>query len=368
MAVSDQFLDAIVASHRIAVRATLLDAGEETELVTVIDGSVTLDARAISRGRMDVSIVDDGTLGLVPTEATAPLAPYGNEIRLERGVTYRDGTTELAALGVFRIDDADVDDDGQQLVIHLTGLDRSARIADAKFEAPYQVAAGTNYTEAILDAIQAAYPDVVHDLADTTLTTPQLLAEEGADRWAFCQEMATSIGMDLYFDGIGTLVLRPVAQFGASEPIWDIVEGENGVLITAARRWSRQGAFNRVIATGENTGEAAPSRGVATDDNPLSPTYYYGPFGKVPRFHKSQLITSDDQAVDAAAAILAREIGTTQSVELGSVVNPALIPGDVIRATRARAGIDEDHIVDQLTVPLAATAAMTVRTRAMQVI
>ena len=38
-----------------------------------------------------------------------------------------------------------------------------------------------------------------------------------------------------------------------------IAEGEGGVLVAAGRRWTREGTFNRVIATGENTGETAPA-------------------------------------------------------------------------------------------------------------
>ncbi len=62
--------------------------------------------------------------------------------------------------------------------------------------------------------------------------------------------------------------------------------------------------------------------------------------------------------------ILARELGTTQTVDFGTVTNPALEPNDVARVTRLRAGIDEDHIIDALTIGLDAAAAMTGRTRA----
>lgn len=355
---------AIAASHEVAVRATLLPAGTP---IDVVDGAVTLDATAAVRGRADITIVDDGTLGLIPTSPSSPLAPYGNEIRLERGVTHPDLTQELVPLGVFRIDETEVADTGDTLQIRVTGLDRAARIIDARFEEPYQVAAGTNYPQAILETIRDAYPDLAYQFAANSLTTPRLVAEEGADRWEFCQQMATAIGMDLFFDGAGTLILRPAAQVGVSSPVWDIKEGDQGVLISAARRWSRQGAFNRVIATGENTGEGAPVRGVATDLNPLSATYYYGPFGRVPRFYASQFITTTTQAEDAARAILSRELGTTQSIDLGSLVNPALTPGDIVRVTRARAGIDEDHIIDAITIPLTAASVMSARTRATQV-
>ena len=141
----DRFLAAISGPHEVAVRAVLLDGGDGTDLPTVVDGSVTLDANAATRGRCDLSIADDGTLGWIPTDSDSDLAPYSNEIRIERGVRYADGTTELVPLGVFRIENTGIDDSGAELAIALSGQDRSARIIDAKFEEPYQIAAGTNY-------------------------------------------------------------------------------------------------------------------------------------------------------------------------------------------------------------------------------
>lgn len=363
---SARFLAAVAEPHTLAVRVALLQDGEEVDTLDTLGGTVTLDGNAATRGTVDLAFADDGTLGLVPDTPASPLAPYGNELRVERGIEYLDGTIETIPLGVFRINDVDVNDTDDGLHIRVTGQDRSARIIDARFEAPYQVAAATPITDAIADTIGLVYPEVVTNFATTSLTTPQVIAEEGGDRWAFCQQIATGAGMELFFDGDGELVLRPVTP-PAGSPVTSLVEGEDGVLLEAARKWSRQGAFNRVIATGENTSETAPVRGVATDDNPNSPTYYYGPFGPCPRFYSSPFITTADQAASAAQAILSRELGTTQSVDFGTVVNPALEPGDVIRVTRERAGIDEDDVIDTLSIPLAAEGAMSGTTRATQV-
>lgn len=362
--VTAAFLDAIATSHRLAVLVEILEAGiVVAELETVIDGSVTLDQTAATRGRADITVVDDGTLGLVPTDTASQLAPYGNEIRVSRGLYFPSGVSELVALGVFRLDQVDVDDQPDGMQIRIAGQDRSARIIDARFEEPYQVVQGTNYGDAILAVLQAAWPEIPYDLTTTSQTTPALISEEGGDRWQFARDMAAAIGMDLYFNGDGTVVMRPVTSVSA-DPIATIAEGEDGVLLTAARSWNRQGTYNRVIATGENTGEAAPARGVATDDNAASPTYYFGPFGKVPRFYASPFITTNDQAADAAQAILSRELGTTQQASFGSLVLPHLEPDDAVLITRERAGIDETHILDQITIPLGAEGVMSGSTRA----
>lgn len=355
--VSQAFQTAVTESHEVATRVEVLDDGEVTLTVdSTVDGTVTLDQAAQTRGRTDLTIADPD---LVPADPAAPLAPYGNELRVYRGIP-----GELVSLGVFRIDTATVDDTPNGLVIRVTGMDRSARMIDARFEGPYTIAAGTNYATAIQACAQAAWPAVTTSLTATTLTTPLLVAEEGGDRWKFMQDLAAAIGMSLYFDGDGILTTRPVTSpTGVS--IFALEEGAGGVLLTASRAWTRQGAYNRVIATGENPAEgAAPARGIATDDNPNSPTYYYGSFGKAPRFYSSQFLTTDAQAADAAQAILNRQLGTTQTVNFGGIVNPALEPDDLVTIRRQRAGIDEQHIIDQVTIPLTADGAMTGTTRA----
>ena len=345
-------------SHTVGTAVQVLRDGEVTlTLDTVIDGGVTLDQTAASRGRVDLTIV---SLELVPSGPTDALAPYGNELRVWRA----DGG-DAVSLGIFRIDEAVVTDQADGLTIAVSGLDRSVRLIDAKFEEPLIVQAGTNFVTAMTTIVQAADPSIIVDLPPTSLTTPLLLGEEGGDRWAFLGEMATSLGWRLYFDGNGFLTGGPVSS-PASEPAMTAAEGSGGVLISASKRLSRVGASNRIIATGENAAEgSAPVRGVATDDDPLSPTYYFGPFGKVPKFYSSQALTTDAQALDAATGLLNRELGVTQQVDFGSLVNPELKPDDVVRITRPRLGVDENHVVDSVTIPLTATGTMTASTRAM---
>lgn len=362
---TDAFAAALTESHTIATRIELLSGGSIVDTIDeTIDGTVTLDGRAALRGRCDLTIVDDGTLGLIPTAPTDTLAPYGNEVRVYRGIKFPDDTTELISLGIFRIESVNVEETGGSgITLRVSGIDRSARAADARFEYPTSVTAGTNYADAISDLLQVPFAnDLDMDFTATTRTTPQLIAEEGDDRWAFVQSMASAIGMVLYFDGDGVCVLRPAST--GTTAVATLSEGDDGVLLSASRDWNREGAYNRVIATGENTGETAPVRGVATDENPSSPTYYFGPFGPVPRFYASPFLTTDDQAADAAEAILSKELGTTQEIGFGTVVDPRLEPDDVVRISRAVTGLDEDHTIDSLTIPLSSTGVLAGRTRA----
>jgi hypothetical protein len=363
--VTDRFPAAISRSHNLAVQVEILDNGEPLgdPLTTVTAGTVTLDGRAQIRGRTDLTLTDDGSHGLVPTSPTDRLAPYGHEARVSRGIRYPDGLIDLVPLIVARIDSVEITDSSDSLTIQITGQDRSVIIADARFEEPYNIPADTNIATAILDLVQAAYPTVQTRFAVTELTTPKLIAEEQGDRWALCQKIATAAGMRLYFDGDGVLVLIPEA---IGEPVVTLAEGEDGLLMQASRRMSRQGIYNVWVVTGENTGEAAVARAVVEDDNPLSPTYVNGSFGRVPKFFKSQFIRTDEQAQGAGEAMRARESGRTQGVRFGSLVLPHLEPGDVAQITRSRAGVNERNCIDQITIPLAADGVMSGATRATQ--
>ena len=73
------------------------------------------------------------------------------------------------------------------------------------------------------------------------------------------------------------------------------------------------------------------------------------------------------QAQAAAQSILYRELGTTEQVQFGALVLPHLEPSDTVRVTRPRAGIDEDHVLDALTIPMSADGAMNGQTRARQI-
>jgi hypothetical protein len=364
--VSAEWEAALAAPYELATRLTVIEGdGTETELTSGLEGAVTLDATSAIRGRVDLTFITED-LDLIPRVPTDLLAPYGNEIRVERGITYADGDTELVSLGVFGIYEVSINDTGSALDVRIIGMDRSKRVADARFEGPYSIASGTSAITALLAVITAAYPQVDTSIeVPTLLTLPSMIAEEGDDRWSFALSIAAAIGMELYFDGDGALALRPIPGGAA---VAEIVEGEGGTLLSAQRSWNREGTYNGVIATGENvSAEAAPVRGSAVDLDPDSPTYWYGAFGRVTRFYSSPFLTTDAQAADAAAAILAQEKGTTQQVEFSALPNPALEPGDVVRLTRERVGIDEDGVIESLTIPLDAAGVMSGRTRAIEV-
>lgn len=347
----------IVASHTVATLVDVLYGGAVfVPDVAVAGGSVTMDRTARTLGSCQVTLAEPLRIA-----AADGLSPYGYELRIHRGITYPDGTSELAPLGVFPIQTSELGDD---LITTLSARDRSQVVADARFEDDYQIAAGTNYGTAIAALIQSADPTIVCSFTSTAYTTPLLTFGAQSDRWEAAQGMARSIGCELYFDGFGRCVLRAEPS-PASIPAWSVVEGDGGALLDARVSLDRAPAYNRVIAFGENADNTvAVPRGVATDANPASPSYYYGPFKHKPRFYASPFLTTDAQAFSAATAVLNAQLGVARALELTALPNPALEPGDTVRVTRARLGIDEVHVIDTITLGLtAADGGMSLATR-----
>lgn len=366
-------------SHKLATRVEILkgDAnptGETALDVLAVDGgSVTLDATSSARGRFELTLA--GTREAIPAAKVAALAPYGNEVRIGRGVETSPGNQDLVSLGIFRIDDTEIGEDGGDVTISISGLDRSGKFIDAQFEEPGQYAWGLNYAQLILDVLRPVGP-FDYDFMTTTVTTPafgpSVTWDTGQSRWEEAQTAADTIGGELFFDRNGKLILRPIPtayqSAGGPGSADRFTEGENGVLLNLTRTLSRTDVYNRVIVTGAAPASGDPPRGVRTDDNPLSPTFYYGRFGPKPYFYDADKAPTQAQCEDIAQGILNRTLGAPDGISFGAVVNPARSPGDIVRLVRQKLAVDEDHIIDSVTIPLDAGSPMTAETRVTQLL
>lgn len=359
--VSDAFLRTLSGSHRLFARARVCVAYQEgvaptgTE-VPIIDGDVRADASGDVRSTL--SLTTSG-VDQWPHDPTDLLAPYGNELFVERGINYGNGTVEVVSLGYFRINRTD-QDDGPNGSIQLTASDRMAAIIDARLPFPVQFDAGTTVEDVFDQLVHDVYPDatIEYDFtaSGSTLDTAHI-AEE--DRFGFLRDLAKSRGKIMFWDYRG--VLRVESPPDPSTPVYAIDAGRGGTLVRLARTLSRQGVYNGVVARGDQPTDDVQPIALVVDNNPSSPTYWNGRFGKVPRFYHSSFITTNAQATSAATSILQRAVGLPYSINLDAVPNPALEPYDPIRITMPDR--TDVHVIDSLNIPLTALSTMTGTTR-----
>ncbi|WP_432053757.1 DUF5047 domain-containing protein [Streptomyces sp. bgisy022] len=343
--VSARFLASLAESHTPVTRVQLfLTTGEVKELEHT-GGSVTVDRGQAIRRTCTVTVPDPA---LIPRTPADQLATYGARLRIARGVDYGDGTEELVPLGVFRLDS--VDGDVSEGPVTLQGKDLSAIVADDKLTAMYR-AAGT-VVGAITALIQRSIPeaDIISLIGDTPIGSRTFDVE--ADPWEGCREIAAAAGADVYCNADGVFVIGTLPDLPTTEPVWAVEAGEGGVYISGKRAMTSDNVHNGVMARGENASDGIPPVSyLAVDDDPGSPTYWGGPYGRRPLFYSSSTLTTTAACAAAANLKLAAAKAPNAAGDISSLPNPALEPGDVIRVTHED-GTRELHQVASFSVPL----------------
>ncbi|GAB3817486.1 DUF5047 domain-containing protein [Kribbella italica] len=367
-AVSARFLATLRGSHNAVFRARVCETFQTGTNPTgveipIVSGDVQCAATADIRATLSLTTSYEW-----PKNADGLLTPYGNEIFVERGLSYGNGQTEYVGLGYFRID-APEQEETPGGAVDISGSDRMAGIVAGRFLTPRQFSSSLTRGQVVATLITEVYPSALIEWDDTGVRDSVLgrtiVAER--ERYETLRDLVTSLGKVGYFDYRGVFVVRTVASVTGA-PSWTIDAGSNGVLVKMSRAITREGIYNVVVATGEGTDTTPPLYAAVADRNPNSPTRYGGPFGPVPRFYASPFITTYGQAVSAASVLLRKSLGLPYQVELEAVPNPALEPDDVIRVRypsrlRSLSLRSEAHIIDTITIPLVEGVPVSLKTR-----
>lgn len=337
--VSDRFLDAIRRGATPVTRVDILFPGRGVIYsdLPVSGGGLNISRKNIYRGSGSL-VIPDPTLAPVLNE-DSPLNPYGYELLIKCGFVYHN-TTEFIPMGIYPIEDAQVEEDD---VTTITFFDRAKSVERSDFIAPRDYS-GWFAHFALEDVIMYAAPFYPGPNVEWAMTIhPDL---EGNDpplpggtvldggRWQFVEEICQACGAEAYFDRNGNAQIDPIPGVSPSTPlsevVWEVDAGENGVLINSQRKVTRTDVFNAVVVVGAGNSGGAPPFGFATDNDPSSRTYYEGPFGKSVKRISNSLLTQEADCIIAARAELKNLTGLQRNIEFQSLRNPALDPGDII--------------------------------------
>ncbi|MFB7919232.1 DUF5047 domain-containing protein [Streptomyces sp. NPDC056061] len=359
--VSDAFLSALTTSHTMTATVRAMYDGAVTVAdLPIVDGSVTVDRGSRVRRTVSLTVADPA---LLPWDAADPLAVYGQELIVSRGVRFTGGQTETTPLGTYRINSVS----GDTLVGPLTisGQSSECRLLDDKFMAPTTTRGYANCVEAITYLIRQTLPDAVIVNATSDARNPACAVtvwNANSDRWDAINEIALSMHADIYVDAVDRFVIADIPDALSSSVVWDIAEGEGGTLMSASRELSRTAVYNAVVASGENTASnSVPVSAVAYDNAPTSPTRWGGPFGRSPKFISSALWTTVGQCQSAANYALFDATAPNVMTSITAIPNPALEAGDCLRISHS--GRHELFIAQAFTIPLTAegSASLTLR-------
>jgi|GEM_PF-1014735 len=324
--------------------------------VSIVDGSATFDETRSIRGTATVVLsLDATTAALVPTTPTSPFSPVApTEVIPYVGfIDPATGAQLLTQLGVFEISDVDVVEDGGALTMTLTCADRTAKFDRARFINPYTVSSFSNFTDAITALVSAVDPNADLQVTPTTYATPLLTFDMESTYLDAIRQMCDAIGYVFRVDWQGRYVVVPFDQTG--DPVWTLTETSDTRMTQIKRNLSKSKVYNGVVVRGESAGTTSPPvEGQAWDTDPSSPTYYdpanplASTYGPVPFFYTSQLITTQAQANDAAAARLPKVTGLVERLSATTRLNPAMEPGDLCSVTRARVGASGVYVLESV--------------------
>ena len=339
------------------------------------DAKVTIDGAAAIRRTFAGTVIDeDGTL--TPRSSGDALSPYGAELVVRVGFRFVDGSVETLPVGVFRITEAEATGQGR---VRIKAKDRAVVVQEARFETPYVIAGGTRIvapavgtprpTGALPDLIDSRYPGLTYE-ADTSITTtiPLTVFEEGdrsGDPWKNAQQIAASAGLEVFFSPRGEVVIRKVPDPSKDPAVWTYgAREEEEIKLGATNRLTADGVKNVAIVSGESSQGVAPVRAVVEVTDPTSPLYPPA-FGRRPIFYVSSLVTSMEQAVLAAQALLIRKAGGSEQLTIDAAPHPAHEAGDVVLCIDANlAGGQAFAVLDSWTLPLSLRDSVTYQTLA----
>lgn len=353
-AVSSTFLETLRKSHTAVARVDVFRNGASvyTDLPFVA-GEVAVGTGNGVRRTLSLTVPDPSLWDT--------LAPLGTEIRPYRGVRWEGvALPELVPLGVFGID-AQALTIGEGSAIAISAPDRWARVARARFKTPFASTPGLKVTDQILALVVGAGGSV-----GTPLITATSTAKVGAllwprDRDKAIQDLAASIGAEVFFDWTGSLVIRDAPKLSGTVIPWRIDVSASGVLISGERSRRLEKTYNVVVVTSSNVDGSPPfAPQIVSDTDPASPTYV-GTLGEIPYFYSSPVITTAPQAIAAGRTLLNKVKGLASQLDAEAAVNPALDRGDVFYAVLPDGSV-ERHMTDSFNVPLTLDAAQSIST------
>lgn len=353
---SDEALAIVLGDQTIRIRAEswlggrlLADAIPIVDCTESRDRSLAVPERVVLRvPRRDRGV--DWDPGADPAH---PLAAYGQQLRIDYGVEVG-RHTEWINRGWFLIERSETDGDDVQ--VDCLGL--LSLIDEARFVAPFQPASGDTLASTTRALVEPALTAVIDSsLADRAVPLGMQWDE---DRLAALSEVLAAWPADAHVTEDGVLLVEPLDDTGT--PVLDLTDGVGGTVIRWQGSTSREGAYNAVVASGEDA-NGNQVQGVVYDDQG-GPFRYGGPFNPLPvpyRMHSPLLRTITECRKAAMTTLLRLRRTAARKLTVTMLPHPGLVLGDVVSVTGAGL-VGQACVIDALTLPYS-TEAMTLTVR-----
>jgi len=334
-------------SHRATVLVSgFYDGNVTADEVPVVAGEVTADASAA----IAYALTLEAPASWLPDNPLHPLERNGQTLVAQRGIILDSGEGETWDLGTFRVDawEATVPYGG----VAVDALGMAAVLDEARLEVPYSPARGVGFVDVAEALVDNLLPLEVDSSLPSRNVPAGLVWDE--DRLGALAELAAAwpARFEVTPEGVATFA-PPYGDPHLETPVARYVAGEDSTVVEYRPAGTREGFYNAVIARGE--GDAVDGRGAVQAAAYLDS--YSGPYGRVPLFYSSPLLTTQAQALAAARTRLAAVSTVTDRLEVSAIPDPRRRLGDVVEVDLgARAWVGR---VVAYTMPLGLGDPMT---------
>jgi hypothetical protein len=351
--VSAAFLDALPAGPRYSTTVTVTPPGGTATTLGFVSGSVKVTGTQLTRRTADLVVSGGSDLyGLLSTP--------GAVVKVRHGVEYLWGDPEYVPVITGELSQA-----GKTLgdgTIAISVADFWQRVDAADFTASYSPNTATTRVAEITAQLQAAVPGttVTNTSTDTGTVATVQTWDSRAD---LIKQLATDGGVEVFFSPDGNAVIRNEAQVTDS-PVWAIRPGIGGTLETLARKRPLDKVYNTVIVTPSSLDGAQTWAVQTVTITDTTHPRHASKIGVRPYKWEARSTMSATQALTAALILLNRTLGSTETLQLGALANPALEAGDVLTIVDPVDGGLETitHIIDGFSLDLT-SGSMSVDTR-----
>lgn len=290
------------------------------------------------------------------------LAPVGNRLRAFWGLLYGDGSTAEFPAFYGRIEEPKRTRAGTCVV---SASDLAADVVDGGFLVPTNSepsnSIGAEFRRLVLEAV----PDATFGPSDNDGPAIGQLTW-ATDRARALDDMTASLGQTWWTLADGEFVRRatPWTQPGRTPTVTlSDGSGPSPLLSDYQIGFSRVGVANAANVTAERQDGTAPVDAQVFDQDPTSPTFWGGPFGKKPRVVSVQSALTQPQVTYAAHTQLnlARSLSLTWD-GVSMIPDGSLELGDCVLAMAD--GVESVQIVSGFSLPLREGGTMSLSLRA----
>jgi len=352
--VTPRFLAAIPSGqHKVATTVTITPPGGSAQSLGFVAGTVQVSGSQKIRRTANLTIDGGSTVyDLVSTP--------GARIKVMHGLEYFADDPELIPVITGELATA-----AQTLgdgTIAVTVADLWQRVAGTAFTSDYQPTATTARVTEITNRVTAAVPGATVTNTSTDTGTVGTL-QTYTSREDLITQLATDGGLEVFFTPDGNFRIRREAQV-TDTPVWTIKPGDGGTLTSLERSRPLDKLYNTVIVTPSSLDGAQTWSVQTVSITDTTHPRHSSKIGVRPYRWEAKSTMSAGEALTAATILLNRTLGSTETLQLGAISNPALEAGDVLTIQNLiDSGVETiTHIIDGFTLDLV-TGAMTVQTR-----